>query len=105
MDVINNLLRGKSLEDIFQQGLEEINQDDDVKKVLAARIESDIQQYVDAETWGEEKPVVEVIGDDAYVVCFGRKMPPIMFYCCVFNNLGKVTKDLFIALSNNYEDL
>ena len=104
MDVINGLLKGKSLEDIFQQGLGEINQDDDVKKVLAERIESDIQKYVD-DTWHGEKPIVKVIGDDAYVICFGRKMKPIMFYSCVFNNLGVVTKDLFVSLSEEYEDL
>lgn len=105
MNVIGDLLIGKSIEEIFDEGLNHINEDESVKEVLAKRIGEDILQYVDVETWGDEKPEVKVIKDEAYVFCFGRRMKPIVFYSCVFNNLGKVTKDLFISFSEDYEDL
>lgn len=95
--ILNELLEGENIGKILDAELDHVNEYEDVKEALARKIEADIQQYIDPETWGEDRPVVEVVDDIAYVTAFGRKMVTMTFYGCVFSSGGKVTKELFIA--------
>lgn len=103
MNVLKDLVDGRNLADIFDEGLDHINEDESIKELLAKKIGEDIVQYLDSDTWGDEKPTIEVIGDDAYLI-YGRKMmKPLIFYSCVFNNMGKVTKENFILNAEEKE--
>jgi hypothetical protein len=77
--------------------LEHINEEEDVKTLLAKKIEEDIQKYFS----GEESVVVKVKDDAAYVVYDGHWMPTIDFYQFVYKNSGTVNPEDF----ENYENL
>ena len=77
--------------------LEHINEEPDVKELLASRIQDDIQQYLDdiADTWGGKAVVVKVKDDDAFVVWDEHWMPTIDFYKLVYVNNGTITPEDF----------
>ena len=98
--LFNKILNGglaENLGDILEEEIRDVNSGDEAKKLLASRIENDIQQYLDISF--EEKPVVIIDGNDAYVTYDGKRMLTTMFYCLVFNNQGTVTRELFDAFS------
>ena len=103
MEILDKLFKEGNVSQFYDEAIKDINNDESVKSHLASKIGEDIQQYIDAKTWGDERPVIEVSGDEIYVVAFCRRMPPVVFYSCVFNNSGKVTKDLFITYSEDKE--
>lgn len=102
-NVFADLLAGKDLQEIIENGLGDINQESDVKKLLAEKIESDIQQYLPdiGAIWGDEAVVVKVKDDKAYAVWNDHWMPTIDFYQLVYKNGGVVKPKDF----ENYENL
>lgn len=98
---VADFLRGLNLTDNLDKSLGNINNEEETKKLLAERIEKDIQQYLDDSF--EENPVVVIDGDDAYVTCKGKRLVTTMFYCLVFNNQGVVTKELFDSFAEEYK--
>ena len=101
-EIIDKLQDGQFSE-LFDQGIKNINQEEDIKMVLARKIEEDIQQYLPdiADIWGDEMVVVKVKDDVAYVVWNEHWMPTIDFYQLVFKNSGIVEPKDF----ENYENL
>ena len=90
-EIIDKLQDGQ-LSELFDQGIKNINQEEEVKTVLARKIEEDIQQYLPdiGDIWGDEMVVVKVKDDVAYVVWNEHWMPTIDFYQLVFKNSGIV---------------
>lgn len=99
--ILNSETLESTLSDVIDGEVKNINSADETKKLLATRIEKDIQQYLDDSF--EEKPVVIIDGNDAYVTYEGKRLVTTMFYCLVFNNQGIVTKELFDAFAKEYE--
>ena len=88
--------------DLFDEKLDTINQEEETKRLLASKIEEDIQQYlpdIDA-IWGDETVRVKIKGDDAYAVWRDHWMPTIDFYQLVFKNSGIVEPKDFEAYEN-----
>lgn len=96
----------KTLEDILNGADAEaksLNQSDETKMLLASKIEEDIQQYLPdiADIWGDEKVVVKVKDDNAFVVWRDHWVPTVDFYKLVYENGGVVEPKDF----ENYENL
>jgi hypothetical protein len=100
-EIIDKLQDGQFSE-FFDQGIKNINQEEDIKMVLARKIEEDIQQYLPdiADIWGDEMVVVKVKDDVAYVVWNEHWMPTIDFYQLVFKNSGIVEPKDFEGYEN-----
>ena len=92
-----DFLKGIGVTEDLDKSLDHINEQEDVKALLAKKIEEDIQQYLS----DEEGVVVRVKDDIAYVVWNDHWMPTIDFYQFVYKNSGKVEKKDF----ENYENL
>lgn len=103
MNVLKDLVDGRNLADIFDEGLDHINEDESIKGLLAKKIGEDIQQYLPdiGAIWGDEAVVVKVKDDKAYAVWNDHWMPTIDFYQLVYKNGGVVEPKDF----ENYENL
>lgn len=99
---LGDFLKDFNITDNLDAGLSHINEEESVKKRLAACIEDDIQQYLPdiADIWGEETVVVKIKGDDAFVVWRNHWMPTIDFYQLVFKNSGIVEPKDFEPYEN-----
>jgi len=83
-------------------GIDHVNEEEETKKLLASKIEEDIQQYLPdiADIWGDETVVVKIKGDDAFVVWRDHWMPTMDFYQLVFKNSGIVEPKDFEPYEN-----
>ena len=100
-----SLMDDGDISEVYDDGLKHLNEDENIKEVMASAITEDISQYLD-DSWGDEKPEVKFIGNEAFAVYGGRRMKPITLYSCVPNNYyGKVPKTMFNMYSKPYEDL
>lgn len=99
---LGDFLKDFNITDNLDAGLSHINEDESVKKRLAACIEDDIQQYLPdiADIWGDETVVVKIKGDDAFVVWRDHWMPTMDFYQLVFKNSGIVEPKDFELYEN-----
>ena len=92
-----DFLKDLGVTENLEKSLDHINEEEDVKTLLAKKIEEDIQKYFS----GEESVVVKVKDDMAYVVYDDHWMPTIDFYQFVYKNSGTVNPEDF----ENYENL
>lgn len=91
-ETVSDFLAKTGVIDNLEGRLEHINEEPDIKELLATRIEADIQQYLSEieGVWGDDAVIVKVKNDDAYVVWNDHWMPTIDFYQLVFKNGGVV---------------
>lgn len=73
--------------------LDHINEEPDVKALLAGCIEKDIQQYIEKieSNWKGKAVVVKIKDDDAFAVWDDHWMPTVDLYRFVYDNGGFVT--------------
>ena len=98
-----DFLKKLNITDNLDESLSHINEEDSVRRKLAARIEDDIQKYLPdiGAIWGDESVVVKIKDDLAYVVWREHWMPTTDFYKLVYENGGVVEPKDF----ENYENL
>jgi hypothetical protein len=96
-ETFGDFLKDLGVTENLEKSLDHINEEEDIKTLLAKKIEEDIQKYFS----GEESVVVKVKDDKAYVVYDDHWMPTIDFYQFVYKNSGTVNPEDF----ENYENL
>ena len=103
MEILDKLFKEGNVSQFYDEAIKDINQEEEVKMLLARKIEEDIQQYLPdiGDIWGDEMVVVKIKDDVAYVVWNEHWMPTIDFYQLVFKNSGIVEQKDF----ENYENL
>ena len=97
MKSILDLFKSKDFGKDLDNRLNDINQDEEVEKLLGEKIESDIQQYIGEKGGftGDDRVTVIVDKDRAYVAWNAHWMPTIEFYRFVTRNGGYVKKEDF----------
>ena len=97
MKSILDLFKSKDFGKDLDKHLDDINQDEEVEKLLGEKIEADIQQYIGEKGGftGDERVTVIVDNDKAYVAWNAHWMPTIEFYRFVTKNGGYVKKEDF----------
>lgn len=95
-ETFGDFLKDLGVTENIDKSLDHINEEEDIKTLLAKKIEEDIQKYFS----GEESVVVKVKDDKAYVVYDDHWMPTIDFYQFIFKNSGTVEPKDFEGYGN-----